>query len=137
MNALIEQGFVAILQAALPALHIRPATTAEILPGDLQALIVECPEVEAVAGPLHRATVKLHLGTPAFDHAESAHRTTARALSSALAPDGDLATTFHGTASSLYLCGLHQRSQSESIIDTTWRSTLELVAGISTEPPLG
>jgi len=46
MNAQIESGFVAILQAALPSVPVREATSSLPLHGDVQIAIVECPEVQ-------------------------------------------------------------------------------------------
>ena len=46
MNADIERGFVAVIQAAMPDHEIREATSSKSLRGDAHLVIVECPESE-------------------------------------------------------------------------------------------
>ncbi len=130
MNVAIERGFAAILLPSMQGVHVRQATSSEILPANIQAVIVECPEVEHVAGPLHRATVKIHLGTPAFEMGEAKHREATGYLANAFLDPGATSARFDEAAGGLALRGLRVRSQSEEIVESAWRSTIELVAGI-------
>ena len=130
MNADIERGFVAVIQAAMPGVHVREATTSKPHPSDAQMVIVQCAECEHVVGPLYRATVKAFLGTPAFDMGESQHREATGMLALALLDPAAAATLFDAVAGNLTLHGFHVRSQSEEIVDHTWRATVELIAGI-------
>jgi hypothetical protein len=130
MNTDIERGFVAVIQAAMPSVHVREATSSKPHPSDAQMVIVQCSECEHVAGPLYRATVKVHLGTPAFDMGESRHREAAGMLALSLLDPAEAKVVFDAAAGSVSLHGFHVRSQSEDIVENTWRSTIELVAGI-------
>jgi hypothetical protein len=130
MNVAVEYGFAAVLRPSMQGIHVRQATSSDILPGDIQAVIVECPEIEHVAGPLHRATVKIHIGTPAFDMGEAQHREATGFLANALLDQGAATALFDGAAGGLALRGFRVRSQSEEIIEGAWRSTIDLVAGI-------
>ena len=130
MNTDIERGFVAVIQAAMPGVHVREATSSKPLPSDAQMVIVQCSECEHVVGPLYKATVKVFLGTPAFDMGESQHREAAGMLALSLLDPAAAAALFDPVAGNLTLHGFHVRSQSEDIADNTWRSTIELVAGI-------
>ncbi|MEI6071080.1 MAG: hypothetical protein WCS31_04765 [Verrucomicrobiae bacterium] len=130
MNADIERGFVAVIQAAMPGVHVREATSSKPHPSDVQMVIVQCAECEHVVGPLYRATVKAFLGTPAFDMGESQHREATGMLALALLDPAAAATLFNPVADHLTLHGFHVRSQSEEIVDNTWRATVELLAGI-------
>jgi hypothetical protein len=130
MNTAIERGFVAVIQSAMPGVHVREATSSKPHPSDAQMVIVECPECEHVAGPLYRATVKAHLGTPAFDMGEARHRETAGMLALSLLDPAAAKTLFDPATGGLCLQGFHVRSQSEGIVENTWHSTIELIAGI-------
>ena len=130
MNTDIEKGFVAVIQATMPGVHVREATSSKPHPSDAQMVIVECPDCEHVAGPLYRATVKMHLGTPAFDMGESRHREVAGMMALSLLDPAEAKIVFDAAAGSISLHGFHVRSQSEDIVENTWRSTIELIAGI-------
>ena len=135
MNASVERGVAAVLREALPGLHVREATSAEPLPSDLQLAVVECASVEHVAGPLHRATVKVWLGTPAFDAGEADHGHVANRLCNALsALAADMAATstaFDAACEGLSWRGCFLRSVALDIEDNTWRTTAEIVVGLS------
>jgi phage FluMu gp28-like protein len=94
--------------------------------------VIEVPEIEHVAGPLHRATVKIMLATNAFDCSRAQHAQVAQSLPTALALPVTTVSLFDGAADGLCLRGLHIRSQTDQAEESHWRSTLELVAGIST-----
>ena len=134
MNASVERGFAAVLREGLAGLHVREATSADPLPADLQLAVVECASVEHVAGPLHKATVKIWLGTPAFDAGEAEHAHAANRLCSAL----DAAARDPQTSSAIFdpVCavaawrGLFVKSASLDIADNTWRTTAEAVLGL-------
>jgi len=130
MNADIEKGFAAVIQAGMPGVHVREATSSKAHPSDAQMVIVESPECEHVVGPLYRATVKVHLGTPAFDMGESRHRDAAGMLALSLIDPAVAKTVFDAAVGGLSLNGFHVRSQAEDIVENTWRSTIELIAGI-------
>jgi len=130
MNTDIEKGFVAVIQAAMPGVHVREATSSKPHPSDAQMVIVQCSECEHVAGPLYRATVKVHLGTPAFDMGESRHREAAGMLALSLLDLVEAKVVFDAGTGNVSLHGFHVRSQSEDIVENTWCSTIELVAGI-------
>lgn len=134
MNAQIEAGFASILRKAIPSLVVREATSSAPLPDEKQILIIEVPELEHVVGPLHRATVRLVLASNAFDSSRAQHSQLASALAPALASPISNAMNFDLAAGGLFLRGIHIRSQSDQVEDTHWRSTMELVAGISTAP---
>ncbi len=135
MNEQIERSFAGILKGHLPSLQVRAATSSEPLPGDVQLAVVTCPEVEHVVGPLYRATIKIWLGTPAFNVAETTHRAAAGHISAALARSAEaiLETTaeFNQAAAPLELRGLHLRSITSEVVDDTWRTTFELLLGIA------
>ena len=130
MNADIERGFVAVIQAAMPGVHVREATCSKPHPSDVQMVIVQCAECEHVVGPIYKATVKVFLGTPAFDMGEAQHREASGMLALSLLNPAAAATLFDPVAGNLTLHGFHVHSQSEDIADNTWRATIELVAGI-------
>jgi len=130
MNGAVEAGFAAVIRAAMPGIDVREATSTKSLPANIQLVVVECPEVEHVVGPLHRATVKAFLGTPAFDMSEAQHRDATGALALALLDPAAAKLIFDPAAGTLALAGFHVRSQSEEVVENTWRSTVELVAGI-------
>ena len=135
MNASIERGVVAVLRGALTGLHIREATCSDALPGDLQLAVVECASIEHVAGPLHRATIKVWLGTPAFDAGESAHIHSAErvrlALVAAAADSATTAAIFDPACGAAAWRGLHVRLVTQDVVDSTWRTTIEAVLGIA------
>lgn len=130
MNANIERGFVAIIQSRILGVPVRKATSSQPLPADTQMVIVECPECEHVAGPLYRATVRVFLGSPAFDLGEARHREVARSLARAFGDYDGAKAIFDATECSLSLHGFHVQSQSEEVVENTWRSTIELIVGI-------
>ena len=130
MNVDVERGFAAVIRYALPGTTVREATNSQQMPADAQMLVVECPECEHVAGPLYRATVKVYLGTPAFEMSEARHREAIGSLTTSLLDTMAAAAIFDPVAGGLTLHGFHVRSQSEEIVENTWRSTIELVAGI-------
>ncbi len=137
MNAAVERGVVAVLRQALPGLHVREATSTEPLPSDLQLAVVECTEVEHVAGPLHRATIKVWLGTPAFEagaadhHSREANR-LCEALAAMAADSSNTATTFEAATPGLAWRGSFLRSVASDIEDNTWRTTAEITVGLAT-----
>ena len=135
MNASVERGFAAVLRDSLVGLHVREATSADPLPADLQLAVVECASVEHVAGPLHKATVKIWLGTPAFDAGEEAHAHAANRLCAALdAAAGDStasATLFDPACEVAAWRGCFVRSVSLDVVDNTWRTTAEVVLGLA------
>ena len=135
MNASVERGVAAVLREALPGLHVREATSAEPLPSDLQLAVVECASVEHVAGPLHRATVKVWLGTPAFDAGASNHGKVAERLCaalSAMASDiGGTAAAFDADCEGLSWRGCFIRSVNLDVEENTWRTTAEIVVGLA------
>lgn len=135
MNASVERGVVAVLRDGLVGLHVREATSADPLPADLQMAVVECASIEHVAGPLHRATVKVWLGTPAFDAGETAHTHTVgrlrTALETAAADSVATAAVFDPECGEASWRGCFVRSVSQDVVDNTWRTTIEAVIGLS------
>ena len=130
MNAGIERGFVAIVHSRIVGVPVREATSSQPLPADTQMVIVECPECEHVAGPLYRATVRVFLGSPAFDLEEARHREVAGSLARVFGDGNGAKAIFDATENSLSLHGIHIRSQSEEVVENAWRSTIELIVGI-------
>jgi len=130
MNAQVERGFVAVLAPFMAGVHVREATSSKPHPADVQMVIVACPDCEHVAGPLHRATVKIYLGTPAFDVSEARHRDAAGMVAMALIDPAGAKVAFDAAAGGLALHGFHVRSQSEDIVENSWRSTIEIVVGL-------
>ena len=134
MNASVERGFAVVLRESLVGLQVREATCSEPLPSDLQLAVVECASVEHVAGPLHKAAVKVWLGTPAFDASEAEHARAANRLCAAL----DAAASDTVAAAALFdpACqvaswrGCFVKSASLDIVDNTWRTTAEVVLGL-------
>jgi hypothetical protein len=128
MNALVENGFVAALNflpwATIPVIA---ATTNASLPSSNQVIVVQCTEVEHVAGPLHTATVRLLLRTNAHDNLAQSHANLARQMNALIVN----ATAFNSAASPLEIRGLFIKNQSESRDDSAWVSTVELAAGIA------
>lgn len=135
MNASVERGVVTVLRQALPGLHVREATSADPLPSDLQLAVVECASVERVAGPLHRATVKVWLGTPAFDASEAEHGHVASRLCTAIsAMAADMAGTaaaFDAACAGVAWRGCFLRSVNLDSEDNVWRTTVEIVVGLA------
>jgi len=130
MNAEIERGFVAVIQAAMPNHEVREATSSKPLRGDAHIVIVECPESEHVAGPLYRATVRAWLTTNPHDLSEAYHGTATGLLSKAFDDPGLVASLFNAAAGTLSLQGIHVRSHTEDVVDDAWRATVEIIAGI-------
>jgi hypothetical protein len=135
MNASVERGLVAVLREALPGLHVREATSADPLPSDLQLAVVECASIEHVAGPLHRATIKVWLGTPAFEASEAEHGHVANRLCSAITAMAEdqtgTAAAFDAACEGLSWRGCFPRSVNLDIEDNTWRTTAEIVIGLA------
>ncbi|MBE2180212.1 MAG: hypothetical protein IAE97_07045 [Chthoniobacterales bacterium] len=135
MNASVERGLVAVLREALPGLHVREATCADPLPSDLQMAVVECSSIEHVAGPLHRATVRVWLGTPAFDAGETAHTHSVgrlrTALETAAADSVATAAVFDPACGEASWRGCFVQSVSQDVVDNTWRTTIQAVVGLS------
>lgn len=128
MNALVENGFVAALNS-LPwaTIPVIAATRNASLPSSNQVIVVQCTEVEHVAGPLHTATVRLLLRTNAHDNLAQTHANLARQMNALIVN----ATAFNSAASPLEIRGLFIKNQSESHDDSAWVSTVELAAGIA------
>jgi hypothetical protein len=128
MNALVENGFVAALNSlAWATIPVIAATRNASLPSSNQVIVVQCTEVEHVAGPLHTATVRLLLRTNAHDNLAQTHANLARQMNALIVN----ATAFNSAASPLEIRGLFIKNQSESRDDSAWVSTVELVAGIA------
>jgi hypothetical protein len=130
MNASIEHGIAEWLRGRLQGADVREATSAIILPGDRQAVIVECSECEHLAGNLHKATVRITTATPAHDHSTESHRSLSASVAALFAsasglPDAFLAAT--GWESR----GHFLRSQSEAREESSWLSTAEVVLGLA------
>jgi len=118
MNTTLEAGFVAILESVFPELPFRQATSKEPFPSNQQLILVECREVEHVAGPLHKATLRVLLVTPAFDYPETAHRDSSARLALPFEMIADPALLFAQKAGeNLALRGLHIRSLTSDILD--------------------
>ena len=128
MNALVENGFVAALNS-LPwaTIPVIAATRNASLPSSNQVIVVQCTEVEHVAGPLHTATVRLLLRTNAHDNLAQTHANLARQMNALIVN----ARAFNSAASPLEIRGLFIKNQSESRDDSAWVSTVELAAGIA------
>ena len=128
MNALVENGFVAALNS-LPwaTIPVIAATRNASLPSSNQVIVIQCTEVEHVAGPLHTATVRLLLRTNAHDNLAQTHANLARQMNALIVN----ATEFNSAASPLEIRGLFIKNQSESRDDSAWVSTVELAAGIA------
>ena len=128
MNALVENGFVAAVNS-LPwaTIPVIAATSNDCLPSENQVIVVQCPEVEHVTGPLHTATVRLLLRTNAHDELAATHADLARKMNSLLVN----AAAFNSAASPLEIRGLFVKNQTESRDESAWVSTLELAAGIA------
>jgi len=128
MNALVENGFVAAL-SSLPwaTIPVIAATRNASLPSSNQVIVVQCTEVEHVAGLLHTATVRLLLRTNAHDNLAQTHANLARQMNALIVN----ATAFNSAASPLEIRGLFIKNQSESRDDSAWVSTVELAAGIA------
>jgi len=128
MNALVENGFVAALQS-LPwaTVPVIAATSNAPLPSENQMIVVQCNEVEHVAGPLHTATVRLLLRTNAHDELAATHADISRKMNAIIVN----ATAFNLAAQPLEIRGLFVKNQSESRDESAWVSTLELAAGIA------
>jgi hypothetical protein len=135
VNATIEHGVAQWLRAQMPSADVRPATTADHLPGDRQIVVVHCPETEHVGGNLHKATVRVSVSTPAHDRPEGDHRTTSAQVAALLSTIAGLDATFT-TATGLESRGHFLRSQSETREDTSWVSTAEMVLGIAHIHPI-
>jgi len=128
MNALVENGFVAALNSlAWATIPVIAATRNASLPSSNQVIVVQCTEVEHVAGPLHTATVRLLLRTNAHDNLAKTHANLARQMNALIVN----ATAFNSAASPLEIRGLFIKNQSESRDDSAWVSTVELAAGIA------
>ena len=128
MNPLVENGFVAALKS-LPwaTIPVISATTNESLPSENQVIVVQCSEVEHVAGPLHTATVRLLLRTNAHDELAATHADLARKMNAIIVNT----TAFNAAAHPLEIRGLFVKNQTESRDESAWVSTLELAAGIA------
>jgi len=128
MNGLVESGFVAAVKS-LPwaTIPVTAATSNDALPAENQILVIQCTEVEHVAGPLHTATVRLLLRTNAHDELAVAHSILARQMN-ALIVNGSV---FNAAAFPLEIRGLFVKSQIESRDESFWVSTMEVAAGIA------
>ncbi len=132
MNTNVENGFVAAVNS-LPwaTIPVIAATSNSCLPSSNQVIVVQCSEVEHVAGPLHTATVRLLLRTNAHDELAQTHADLARKMNGIIVNAG----AFNMAAFPLEIRGLFVKSQSESRDESSWVSTLELAAGIAHETP--
>ena len=133
MNATIEHGVAQWLRTQMPSADVRPATTADQIPGDRQIIVVHCAETEHVGSNLHKATVRVSVSTPAHDQPEGDHRTASVQVAALLATIPGLDTAF-AAATGLESCGHFLRNQSESREDASWVSTTEIVLGIAVPP---
>jgi len=132
MNANVEKGIVAVLNEALVGQHIREATSADPLPTNIQLVIVQCENVEHVVGPLHKATVKVMIGTPAFDASVPEHNhTSGRVRDAALAWQTESPAATFDAVAGLEWRGCHVKSVGLDFPENTWRTTIELTVGLA------
>jgi hypothetical protein len=133
MNATVEHGVAEWLRGRLQGTDIREATSAHIIPGDRQAVIVECSECEHLAGNLHKATVRVTTATPAHDHSAESHRTIAASVAALFSNAPGLTDAFLA-ATGWESRGHFLRSQSEAREESSWLSTAEVVVGLAVSP---
>lgn len=133
MNATVEHGVAQWLRGRLDGADVREATSSATLPGDRQAVIVECSECEHLAGNLHRATLRITTSTPAHDKPTPSHRTLSAAVAACFSSATGLANAFQA-ATGWESRGHFLRSHSEAREGASWLSTAEVVMGLAVPP---
>jgi hypothetical protein len=132
MNSQVEAAFAQWISGLVNSAPVYTGSSATEMDVTDLAIVVTVPQVEFVLYQLHKATVEILIGGPAFHASLSSYRNVAAEVLAPIQSQdfGALATALAPIAA---FRGIAIQDSAESQTDDSWTHTIRLVCGLETE----